>query len=195
MYEMALTLKTPPSSEPVSLKEAKNHCRVDDDITNDDSLIRSMIVAARQAAETFTRRQLITATYELRFDGFPYTICPPMPPLISVVSIKYQDTDDAEQTVDSGDYQVDKYSTVGRIRPKQDKSWPSTYVGMGVVVVEYTAGYGARENVPEQIIAAILLIVGHLYEHREDVIVGTGAVTIPRGANDLLYPFRVTDGG
>lgn len=195
MYELALTLKTPPSTEPVSLKEAKNHCRVDDDITNDDSLIRSMIVAARQAAETFTRRQLISATYELRFDGFPFQINPPRPPLISVTSIKYQDTDDQEQTVDAGDYQVDIHSTVGRIRPKQDKSWPATYTEMNAVTIEYVAGYGARDDVPEQIIAAILLIVGHLYEHREDVIVGTGAVPIPRGANDLLYPYRITDGG
>ena len=194
MQELALTLKTPPSTEPVSLKEAKNHCRVDDDITNDDSLIRSFIKAARQKAETYTRRQLITATYELHLDAFPHTISPPRPPLIDVTSIKYWDADGAEQTVHSDDYQVDVASTVGRIRPNKDKSWPSTYGEMGDVVVEYVAGYGNRDQVPDQIKSAILLIVGHLYEHRETVIVGTGAVPLPHGANDLLYPYRIIGG-
>lgn len=194
MQELALTLKTPPSTEPVSLKEAKNHCRVDDDITNDDSLIRSFIKAARQKAETYTRRQLITATYELHLDAFPYTISPPRPPLIDVTSITYWDADGVEQTVPSDDYQVDVASTVGRIRPNIDKSWPSTYGEMGDVVVEYIAGYGGRDQVPDQIKSAILLIVGHLYEHRETVIVGTGAVPLPEGANDLLYPYRIIGG-
>ncbi len=195
MYEMALTLKTPATTEPISLKDAKNHCRVDDDITNDDSLIRSFIKAATQAAQAFTRRQFINATYEIRFDGFPYQINPPRPPLVSVVSIKYKDTDNADQTVSTDDYQVDIYSTVGRIRPNQNESWPATYAQMGVVVVEYIAGYGARANVPDDIQAAILLTIGHLYEHREDVIVGTGAIVLPRGSTDLLYPYRITDGG
>lgn len=43
------------------------------------------------------------------------------------------------------------------------------------------------------ILAAILLILGHLYRTREDVQTGQGAaaVQIPMGAHSLLWPYRV----
>ncbi len=60
---MPLQLVTPPAEEPVSLEEAKLHLRVDFD--EDDALILALISAARQAAETITGRQLITARWKL----------------------------------------------------------------------------------------------------------------------------------
>lgn len=41
--------------------------------------------------------------------------------------------------------------------------------------------------------AAVLLILGHLYRNREEVLVGTSAaaVQLPVGANTLLWPHRV----
>ncbi len=38
---------------------------------------------------------------------------------------------------------------------------------------------------------AILLILGTLYEHREDVVVGTSIVKLPRGAEHHLQPYRI----
>ena len=66
---MPLQLVTPPAEEPVSLAEAKQHLRVDGG--DDDLLIGSLITAARQAAETKTGRQLITARWKLVLDAFP----------------------------------------------------------------------------------------------------------------------------
>ena len=60
---MPLQLVIPPAEEPVSLAEAKQHLRVDSG--DDDLLIGSLISAARQAAETKTGRQLITARWKL----------------------------------------------------------------------------------------------------------------------------------
>jgi len=47
--------------------------------------------------------------------------------------------------------------------------------------------------VAKPVIAAILLILGHLYRTREDVQTGQGAaaVQIPMGAHSLLWPYRV----
>ncbi len=56
---MPMQLITPAAAEPVSLAEAKLHLRVDFD--EDDALIQALISAARQAAETLTQRQLVTA--------------------------------------------------------------------------------------------------------------------------------------
>ena len=39
--------------------------------------------------------------------------------------------------------------------------------------------------------AALLLIVGHLYANREDVVVGVSATQLPNGAQYLLQPYRI----
>lgn len=38
--------------------------------------------------------------------------------------------------------------------------------------------------------AAVLLIVGHLYANREDVVVGSSASELPMGSRYLLQPYR-----
>jgi hypothetical protein len=39
--------------------------------------------------------------------------------------------------------------------------------------------------------SACLLILGHLYANREDVVIGTIATDLPRGSQALLTPYRV----
>jgi hypothetical protein len=39
--------------------------------------------------------------------------------------------------------------------------------------------------------AALLLIVGHLYANREDVVVGASVSALPHGADCLLQPYKV----
>ncbi|MEY3740425.1 MAG: hypothetical protein RLZZ192_1101, partial [Pseudomonadota bacterium] len=65
---MPLQLVTPPIDEPVTLAEAKLHLRVDFD--EDDALILALISAARQAAQTITGRQFITARWKMVLDRF-----------------------------------------------------------------------------------------------------------------------------
>ncbi|NYT76550.1 phage gp6-like head-tail connector protein [Alcaligenaceae bacterium] len=38
--------------------------------------------------------------------------------------------------------------------------------------------------------AAVLLITGHLYANREDVVVGAPVAKLPMGTMDLLQPYR-----
>lgn len=45
--------------------------------------------------------------------------------------------------------------------------------------------------VNDQIKAAVLLGVGRLYAHREDVVVGASVAALPHGADCLLQPFKV----
>ena len=42
--------------------------------------------------------------------------------------------------------------------------------------------------------AAILLICGHLFANREDVVVGVQSFAMPNGSRDLLRPHRKTPG-
>ena len=66
----ALVIETPPSVEPVTLDAAKLFLRVE--IDADDSLISSLIVAARELCEAFTARSFCIKGYRQSLDSFPY---------------------------------------------------------------------------------------------------------------------------
>lgn len=192
---MALKLITPPTAEPVSLQEAKLHLRLiadpaDTSVHPDDDLIRSLIVAARQGAEHLTGRALMPQTWELALDSFEDEIRPPNPPLVSVTSVKYTDTAGAEQTLDPSAYKVDDYSEPARLVPAYGTTWPAMRSEPNAVRVRYTAGYQDAAAVPAQVRSWILLRVGTLYEHREDVAAGITVGETPF-VGGLLDPYRI----
>ena len=119
----------------------------------------------------------------------------PKPPLASVTSIKYTDEDAVEATFSSSNYLVDTDTEPGRVLLKNGVSWPAvTLKEAGAVRVRYVAGYGAAgSNVPQAIRQAILLVIGSLYENREDVLVAQGVTvtTLPFGVEALLASYRV----
>jgi len=67
---MGLSLVTAPATEPLSLAEIKAHVRVVDD--NENDLLVTLGLAAREFVETFTHRAIITQTWALQLDGFPF---------------------------------------------------------------------------------------------------------------------------
>lgn len=190
---MPLELVTPPAEEPLALAAAKRHLRVDESNTADDDVIASMIVAAREWAEHYMLRAIITQTLRLSLDAFPAgAIIVPRPPLQAVDHIEYVDPDGVTQILDPT-YLVDAASEPARIFPPHGEAWPATRDTPNAVRVEYTAGYGDASAVPAAVVAAIRLRLGTLYEHRETVVVAGGVAELPRsqGAENLLYPIRV----
>ena len=187
---MGLTQTVGPTIEPVTLAEMKLHLRVDE--IDEDTLIESLITAARESAETFTWRQFITATYELTLDTFPGVIYLPRPILQSVTSITYVDSDSAEQTVDEDTYVVKTDSVIGEVYPAYGESWPTCRGFTDDITVTFKDGYGdAASDVPDSLKAAIRLFVGHLYENREATVVGTIVATLPLAVESLLWNNRV----
>lgn len=190
---MGRTISTQPSEEPISLDEAKTHLR--EDGTDQDSLIEGLIIAAREQAEKFTERALCTQSWTLKLDAFPCEsfIKLPFPPLISVESVKYYDTDGVLQTMSSSDYVVDTTSLFGKIDLAYGASWPTPRDIPNAVVVAFTCGYGGRNAVPASIKAAIKLNLSHLYENREAINIGNIVTPIPMAYESLLWPYRVTE--
>lgn len=194
---MPLQLVTPPALEPVSLSEAKLHLRVD--IDEDDALIEGLISAARQAAETRTGLQIVTARWKLVLDHFANSgradssvIRLPKCPVQSVVSVQYLDMASSLQTVDPGDYMVDTTSEPARLSPVFGKAWPPTLPQIGAVVVTFDAGFGAPADVPEGLKSWIKLRVGSLYAHREEVaLMVRGRIDALPFVDGLLDPFKV----
>lgn len=186
---MGLKLITVPAIEPVSLPEAKLHLRVD--IDDDDTAIVGQIMAARRWAEKATWRAFNTQTWELTLDAFPGVtwIQLPWPPLQSVTSVKYTVDAGTEYTYASSNYIVDVDNEPGKIVLKSTSTWPSdTLYPVNGVRIRFVAGYGDdAEDVPEHYRQAILLLLGHWYENREQVVV-SGAVPkeVPLGVEALL---------
>ena len=189
---MALVLKIAPGLEPVTRDEAKLFAQITD--TREDSLVESLIVGARTYAEQYTNRQFVTATWYLYLDGFPAVIEPPRPPLQAAnMVITYIDTAGAEQTLDSGEYQVDVKSTPGRIAPAYSKIWPDVRVEtLNVVTVEFQAGYGtAMTDVPFPIRQAIMLLISDWFRYRQDAYDGRPFTKAPRAVDSLLSQYKV----
>ena len=164
----SLKLVTAPVAEPLSLEDAKTHLRVD--VSDDDLYIGDLIKAARRHMEDYLRRALITQTWDLFMEGFPTgdVIEVPLPPLSSITSIKYMDNAGIQQTWGPGNYRVDKNHEPGRITPNYRVSWPAIRPGAGAVEIRFVAGYGTEGgDVPDDIVHAIRLMVGQMYELRQ----------------------------
>jgi len=185
---MPLKIVTPPTTEPISLSEAKTHLRVTS--SDDDSFIIGLIASASNWVESFTLRSLITQTWDYYLDKFSDEMKIPLPPLQSVISIKYIDQDGTEQTLASTEYTVDIAATPGVVRLAYGKSWPGIRDQANAVTIRFVAGYGASTAVPAAIKSACLLMLGELYERREQAIVGAPITTVPVNAEFLLWPYR-----
>ena len=191
-----------PQGEPVTLDEAKANSNVT--TTADDDLIYRLIQAATDYTEELLGRVLVQRTIDYKSDQFPmwdeWPITLPFPPLISIDSIQYYDSEDTLQTWSSDNYDVHvtpRYG--GLVYPKRNTSWPSTRAFRDSVIITYQAGYDAlsannvNDRVPEPIRQAILMLVSHLYENREATTVGTNFFIqqAPMAYHALLAPFRV----
>lgn len=166
------TLETAAALEPVTLAEAQQQIRFFGSDEND--LITELITAAREEYEGLTGRQLIDATWELRMDCFPSndgTIELLHAPVQTIASVKYFDTDGAEQTWDAANYLLDPFSLPGRLDPAFGVSWPATRERTNAVKVTFTSGYGAAAStVPKREKRWILMEIARLWSSRGDPI-------------------------
>lgn len=134
------------------------------------------------------KRALVTQTWAVSFPAFSAFMRLPLGPVQSVSSVAYFDNDNATQTADASSYRLHRDAIGDYIVPVD--SWPSTYSRDDAVTVEWVAGYGdTASSVPAPIRSAILLTASHLYENREDSIIGVQSMPIPMGAQHLVAPF------
>lgn len=168
MADHVHTLITAPVKYPVTLAEGKAFGRVSR--TYEDSQIDNFFIpAATDYVQNLIGRQMITATYELRLRYWPSKhIVLPMPPLQSVTSVKYYDSDGVEQTWSSAEYDHDIYNEPGRIEPAYSYSWPTARDQQNAITVRYVAGYGdSTSDVPIQLRLAVLQLALHWFTKRD----------------------------
>jgi len=198
-----------PTTEPVTLEEAKLHLRVD--YSEDDSLISALISAAREVVEGKLRRSIFAQSYILTLDQFPYptqmltsspsqredylfpslyfayyAITIPVSRVVSVGSISMKDADGETVTLDGSLYHVDVNSDPARIVPRNGSTWPyATNYIPGSISIAFTAGGWDADTVPTSIKQAMLLLIGHWYANRE-AVTETKLTTLPLAVDCLL---------
>lgn len=137
---MIPAVKVPPSSEPITLAEAKTQLR--QNVDDDDAAIVRRVSAARGWAEGITDRAIPAQTFEQCFDCFPDgPLKLDRPPLVSVEWIKYRDTNGVLQTLAEENYQVSYSREPGLIAPAYGKVWPTTRNQLDAVTVRFVAGW------------------------------------------------------
>jgi len=164
---------TSPSAEPLTLAEAKLFLRVDG--SEEDRLIAGFITTARQQAEHWLRRSLMTRRWKMTQSyqaGQPVQLSLGPVQSLEVVRITLNGSTHvmAEEV-----YVYDKPTE--RVALK-------SITAADTVEVEFIAGYGEAEHIPAAIRQALYEIIAHLYHHR-----GTGE-TMPQAVEALLQPYR-----
>lgn len=203
---MALKRIVDPTVQPLTLEEVKAHLRVVD--SDEDDIIALYLQAATDYVDGesgFLGRCLVTQTWRLTLDSFPTNIGDPkmaikipLPPLQSVTNVLYDNTAGVESTVSPNDYFVDTESEPGWIAPVTGAAWPSTLDAINAVRIEFVAGYdpttdsppNLAANVPFSIKGALLLIVGSMFEQRQQVT-DIQTFRLPFGAENLLRRYRI----
>ena len=184
-------------TEPVTLSQAKDHLRIESSFTTDDTYITTLISVARSICENYVGFLLShndDVTYYL--DQFPDNEVIDLYGLsfkdAGTTVIKYWDSNDDLQTLSATQYKVDEKSIPSRIFLKSNASWPTTSDSVpSAIYIEGEAGPGAVD-VPKAIYQAILLTIGHLYENRQSVVIGSGKpYDVPQTAEHLLNTYRV----
>jgi uncharacterized phiE125 gp8 family phage protein len=158
------------------------------DNTTGDPMLTMLIQAARQHVETYLKRKLVTQTLELHLDAFPcWTI--KLPPLQSVVSIKYYDTNGTQQTLAADQYLVDTTTEPARITPAFGLVWPVTQWHTNAVTVQFVTGYGAASAVPACVKNWMLIRIKTLWDQRDQNVKQLGMPTFePSFVDSLLDP-------
>lgn len=212
MNILNLDLVTAPATAIMTTATAKDYLRVT--TSADDTLIDSLIVAARQSIEEFLERSLITQTWDMFLDHFPNgridqwwngvregdlrsitsassVIEIPRAPLQSVTSVKTHDQTNTEATFSSSNYFVHTQGTPGRIILNSGNTWPTDLRDHAAVEIRFVAGYGdASTDIPDTILTAAKIIIMSLYENRGDCD-DDSKPTIPKSARILLQPYKV----
>ena len=153
----------------VTLPEAKLHLRGVDG-TEEDALIGVYITAAEQMAIALLDRGVYA-------DGTALGVARAAAPAeLTAATVTYTEAIAAAQALTDATEQA-------------AATQAAEYAYLRAQVAYRQAMDGIVVN--DTIKSAVLLIVGHLYAHREDVLSGVSVAKLPNGAEWLLAPYKV----
>ena len=168
------------------LEAAKKHLRVTH--SKEDDLIKDKLAAAILQYETYTSISLTNSTYKMGLDNLPANgIIDILPaPLCQIIGVSYYDKDNNRIELDETEYTIDDFSTPARLQ----LPIVETYKRLNAIQIEYSTG---GKNINANAKAAIMLLTGHYYVNREEVITGLSVCKVPYAAENLMNLERINN--
>lgn len=191
--EWRLSIVTPAASLLVATAaELKTHARIlfpgeaDPFGGAEDTLLEEYIEAAVQEISSplgWLGRSILSQTLRLTLDLPPPDIVRlPGPPVTSMVSVVYWDTDEVEQTILEADFAANGFyydiSDTGEPALLWNDSWPATQNRPARIKIDYVAGYTDAASVPKRIKTYIMSKAAESYRDREASNLGVSAVPL-----------------
>lgn len=164
---------TPPAIEPITYRQAKIQCNIDDD--NSREWLTTNIRTVRANAERETGLSLITRTLSTTYfvDEAKPIIRLPYGPVQSIISITNKDG----TIIGESGYELRRYGNVDCVAFTNSMTYP--------INVTYDAGYGNPLDVPPDIVNSMLCHLTYLWENR------SSDAPEPKRLQDILDRYRV----
>lgn len=181
-----------PDGHPLSVFEAKRQLRIEPEDIDQDNDIASLCAAVHRKVERELGFPILRQTRETHMDGFgrgAIWLGGGDSPVIT--AIRYIDPAGDQQVLGASEYSLDAISRGPRVFPAPHKAWPSTICDASAVVIEWQAGWINPSDVPEDLILAMKLLVGHWDANREAVVTGAVPAVLQLAVEELLAPFRI----
>ena len=169
----------------ISLVTAKIHLRVEH--SGDDALITSLITASQDVVQKYTGDFMQRTGVNFYSDTFMDFMDLHGGTDLAITGLNYINAVSGTTVAAIADYQLDGKSYPSRLRmmriPDDVKDQ------LNAVTVQTISGYDTDDR-PQALVSAMLLIIGHLYENRQDV----GRFKhheIPMASKYLMEPYRL----
>ncbi|MCB9949579.1 MAG: phage head-tail connector protein [Planctomycetaceae bacterium] len=168
---------------PMTLANMKEHLRITH--SSEDDYITDLMWSAYQWIEEEAQITMSTTEYVLLLDDFPLgKIFLPKPPLVSIDSVTYYDSDNNSQSlVENTDfYLISPSKQKAFLLPVSTSGWPVTYERPDAISIAFTCGADSL-NLELQLMR---LLVGGMYENREAEVSGTITSSLKLGIDRLM---------
>lgn len=191
-FRQGTIVTVPPDGHPISLAQAKRQLRIEPDDADQDEHLSDLCAAAHRAVENMLGYPILRQTRQTHLRGFPCgAIWLGGGDNLTVSQVRYIDTSGTQQVLAGSEYIVDAISSPAAIHAAPWKSWPATLERPGAVEIDWQAGWANASAVPDDLIHAMRLLIGHWDQNREAVVIGTISTAVQLTVDALLEQYRV----
>lgn len=164
-----------PIIEPLTLAETKLYLRVDG--SAEDTLITDLISVAREHAESYLKRSLLTQTWRMVLEDYaPEALRLPMVPLQEISEIRLVAQDGTSSVFSDTLYTIDAVNEGIRFLTTPYSS---------SIEIDYVAGFENAADIPKAIRYGLLSHIAYLFDNR-----GETSAALPQDSILLYQPHR-----
>ncbi len=192
MTRPAPQVNTAPTEEPLTISEVRAHLELEASDTSHDDYLNSQVKTAREAAESYLNRALVTRTYEQYLNLCDIPCGGKIPLAMSPIQsdgfkVEYLDDNGDRQEI-TDRFVLNTMNIPGQCWLKSSASYPTPGKDNPFgLVITYKAGYGAASAVPNRIKKAMLFKIGGFFLNRE----GEGETKTDEAFKKQLHPLRI----